>query len=97
MRFNCRQKNWEPPLIGDSQFVWICFSRIVPAECGCRKRGGLVAEHQTVAKLVDDDRLLARHLVGQQTARQVVEDVVLDGTLHRTGTHIGVVALEPAS
>ena len=52
----------------------------------------LVVEDQAVAELIDDDGALAADLVGQQLARQIVEDVVLDGTLHGTGTHVGVVA-----
>ena len=52
----------------------------------------LVVEDQAVAELVDDDGPLAADFVGQQFLRQIVEDVVLDGALHRTGTHVGVVA-----
>ena len=33
----------------------------------------LVTEDETVAKLVDDDGLVAVHLIGQNLTRQVVE------------------------
>ena len=53
----------------------------------------LVPKHQSVAELVDDDRFLPIHLVGENLTREVVEHQVLDGTLDRTGTEVGVVAL----
>ena len=51
-----------------------------------------VAEDKSVAELVDNDGLVVRHLVGQQLLREVVEEQLLDGTLHGTGTEVGVVA-----
>ena len=53
----------------------------------CELLDDLVSEHQSVAELVDDDWLLAVHLVGQNLPRQVVQHQLLDGSLD--GTEIG--------
>ena len=50
-------------------------------------------EHQTIAKGIDNNRFLSTDLVGKKFLRQVVEQILLDGSFHRTGTIIGIVAL----
>ena len=53
----------------------------------------LVAEHEAVAELIDDDRFVAVHLVGENLLREVVEHELLDGALYGTGTEVGIVTL----
>lgn len=52
----------------------------------------LVSEHQSSTIRVDDDRFLAADLLGKKLLREVVEHIVLNGSLHRTGTEFGIVA-----
>ena len=51
----------------------------------------LVAEYQALAKLIDDDGLVAVDLISQDAARQVVEHQMLDGSLDRACTKFGIV------
>ena len=61
--------------------------------CGHRCADRLVSEYQSVAEGIHDDRLFANNLICQNLLRQVVEQILLDGSLHRTGTIVGVVTL----
>ena len=49
-------------------------------------------EHQSIAEVVDDDRLFSAHGLGKYCLAEVVQHVTLYGSLHWAGTKFRVVA-----
>ena len=56
------------------------------------RRASLILERQSLVIGIDDDGFVVRHVAGQQLLGQVVQDVALDGALHRAGTELGIIS-----
>ncbi len=59
---------------------------------GCAGCAGSVSERNLTICGIDDDGVVAIHMPGDDVAAQRVEQQILDGTFHRTGSKLGVIA-----
>ena len=71
----------------ENTLFWNVFSFIV-----CTNNVfALVAKRQTIHICIHHDRLLTRYALGKYPLGQIVEHIVLDGTLHRSCTKLRIV------
>ena len=51
-----------------------------------------VLKHEPLVVGIDENRLVAKHLLSKNPLGEVIEDIVLNGTFHRASTELRVVA-----